>query len=88
MRPKKEPRDGNRNISDLGRESYKSKAKSWSCTLPWTPDGRQNMATVFTTQGRWWLPFIGEIDVRLAHQLTRETSGNQWGKNVMIKRTG
>ena len=46
------------------------------------------MATVFTTQGRWWLPFIGEIDVRLAYQLTRETSGNQWGKNVMIKRTG
>ena len=32
-------------------------------------DGRQDTAAVFTTEGRRRLPFIGGIDVGLAHQL-------------------
>jgi len=36
--------------------------------------GRQDMASIFATQGRLLrkLPFIGGIDIRLAHQLPRK----------------
>ena len=39
----------------------------------YTASGRQDIAAVFITWGRKRLPFIGGIDIRLAHQLPGKT---------------
>ena len=36
---------------------------------PWTAKGRQKGTTTFTPQARKKLPFLGETDGRVAHQL-------------------
>ena len=67
-RPKKEPKGSSRDIDGLvGRESYKSEAKGPGATLL-QPEDRTQPA-ISTTQGRRRLPFIGDIDIRLVHQL-------------------
>ena len=73
-RPKKEPRDSDRDFSDgLNRVSYASKAKSWSNTPPCIADGEQDTAAVFEIQqGEGRVLVIGGIDIRLAHQLPRK----------------
>ena len=60
---------------------YIYEAGSWSNTLSSAADGRQDMAAIFVTSGRR-LPFIGGIDIRLAHQLPRKSEGGAGVKHI------
>ena len=79
-RLKKEPRDSNKGLNGLtDRGSYKSETKGPGATRsPWLADSRQDMAAVFATRGRRRPPFIGGIDVRLAHRLPVLGAGGEW----------
>lgn len=60
----------------MDRGSYVSKAKSWSNTPLCSADSRQDTATALTTQR---LPFIGRVDLRLAHQLLGKPEAEMGG---------
>ena len=85
MRRKKEPGDSNRDRDSSGlmdREPYKCEAKPWSNMPPCTADGGQDSAATLAIQGRRRLPFIGGIDIRLAHQLPGKPAAGAGGKHV------
>ena len=67
-RLKKQPRDCDRDINSLLDKGILHRG-SWSDNPLCAADCRQNVVAVFTTQGRRRLPFIGGIDIRLAHRL-------------------
>ena len=69
--PKKEPRNSKRDIQVLKDGGpHKSETKGpGAIPPPWTAKGRQKGTTTFTPQARKKLPFLGETDGRVAHQL-------------------
>ena len=82
-RLKKEPRDSNRDISDLlDKGSYTPEARSWSNTSLCVADSKQDMAADFATRGRRRLPFIGGINVRLAHKSPGKPAAGAGSKHI------
>lgn len=61
--------------------SYTYEAGSWSNTLFSAADGRQDIVAIFVTSGRR-LPFIGGIDIRLAHQLPWKSEAGAGAKHI------
>ena len=58
-------------------ESHSSEAKGPKGTPHW-----QDVAAIFANWGERRLPFIGGIDVRLAHQLPGKPAAGAGGKRV------
>ena len=70
-RPKEEPRNRDREVSgllDRGLTHLKRMGLK-AIPPPCMAGSRQDVTAIFTTQGRRRLPFVGGIDIRLAHQL-------------------
>lgn len=82
-RPKKEPRNSKRDVQvskDGGPHKSETKGPE-AIHPPWTAKGRQKATTTFMPQARKRLPFLGETDVRVAHQLPGKQAAGTGGRH-------
>ena len=82
----KEPRVSDRGINGLTDAGvYTSEARSCSDAQLCVVDSRQDMEAVLAPRGKWRLPVIGGINIRLAHQLPGKLAEGHAPQSPLIR---